>query len=392
MTYKFANRMDNIKASAIREIFKALADPTVISLGGGSPSSLAFPNEEIAKITEDIFKNEYLTALQYNISEGYPKLRQFMLEDMAKKGNAHDFDDLIITSGAQQAIELTAKVLVNKDDTIICENPSFLGSLNAFKSFECNLVGVDTDDDGVNIASLENALKANKNVKFIYLIPNFQNPMGVTMSFSKRKAVLRLAKEYNTLILEDNPYGELRFSGEDIPSIKSLDDEGHVIYAGSFSKILSPGLRVGYLLAPKPIIEKTVVAKQSADVHTTILSQLICYKFLTECNISEHLTKIRGIYKAKAELMLSEIDKKFDKRIKYTKPEGGLFIWCTLPTGVSMQEFCKEAIARKVAIVPGNAFLTDENLPSSSFRLNFSTPTDEQIVTAIDILSQIPID
>ena len=392
MNYNFSSRMGNLKASAIREILKLTADPNVISFAAGSPSIKAFPNEIIEKITADILKNNPFLALQYNITEGYAPLREVLKEMMKTRYNmSTENNNLVVTTGAQQAIELTTKVLINKGDTIIAENPTFLGSLNSFKSYEANLVGVPVLEDGIDISQLEKALIANENTKFIYVIPNFQNPTGVTMSLEKRKAVYALASKYDVLILEDNPYGDLRFTGEHIPTIKSMDTENRVIYCGSFSKVLSPGLRVGYCFAPDEIIEKVVVCKQCADVHTTILSQMICYEFLTKYNFDEHISYLCDIYKHKAQLMMGEMAEKLDKSITFTKPEGGLFIWCTLPQDVDMMEFCKTAVLNKVAVVPGSAFLTDESIGSNSFRVNFSTPSDEDIVKGIDILSKIKL-
>lgn len=392
MNYSFASRMDNLTASTIREIFKFASDPKVISLAAGSPSSLAFPHEQIQEITTKIFSQSPTLALQYNITEGYAPLREFCLQTMKNENSVNETDDLLITTGAQQAIELFTKALINKGDTILCENPSFLGSINSFKSYEANLVSVNTDNDGVNLVDLELKLSQNPNTKFIYLIPNFSNPSGITTSLLKRKKVYEIACKYNVLILEDNPYGALRFNDLHIPNIKSFDTDGRVAYVGSFSKILSPGIRVGFLLANKSILEKCVICKQCSDVHTPMISQMICHEFVSNYDLNAHIQKLCDIYSKKASLMLSEIDKKFDKRISHTSPNGGLFIWCTLPDHVNMLTFCKKAIEEKVAIVPGNAFLVDENLPCQSFRLNYSTPTDEQIINAIDILSKIDLD
>lgn len=390
MNFNFSKRLDNLHASAIREILKFTTDPTVISFAAGSPATEALSAEMITDLSKKVMEKDPILALQYNITEGYTPLREKIISMMNTRYNqGKDFDRLAITSGAQQAIELTAKILLDKNDTVICENPSFLGSLNAFKSYETKFVSVDIEDDGINVEMLEKKLIQNKNVKFIYLIPNFQNPTGVTMSYEKRKKVYELACKYDTLILEDNPYGDLRFDGDDIPTIKSLDTEGRVIYCGSFSKVLAPGLRVGFALAHEKIIDKITVCKQCADVHTPMLSQLICYEFLTNNDFDAHIEKLRKIYKQKAHLMLSEIEKKFDKRIKYTVPEGGLFIWCTLPDGMNSMEFCKKCVDEKVATVPGSAFLIDESTGSSSFRMNFSTPSDEQIIKGIDIISKI---
>ena len=230
-------------------------------------------------------------------------------------------DDLIVTSGAQQAIELASKVLCNEGDTLIAESPSFIGSLNAFRSFNVNLIGIEQEEGGMKLDELERVMKNAPGQKVIYVIPNFQNPTGSTMSFEKRKGIYELACKYNGVIIEDNPYGDLRFAGESVPSIKSLDKEGRVIYVGSFSKILAPGLRVGYACAPQEIFQKMVVCKQVSDVHTSIWPQLVCFKFMKECDLDEHFNKLRLIYKRKCGLMLENMDKYFSSKISYTRPD-----------------------------------------------------------------------
>lgn len=385
----FSYRISGVQPSAIREILKSTADPNVISFAAGNPAPEAFPVEDIRRISNEILTEEPIAALQYSITEGYPKLRKWLKEDMKKKGNFDETDqDLIITSGAQQAIETCAKIFCNEGETIICESPSFIGSLNAFRSYNAKLVGVEMDNDGMIPEKLEAALKANPRTAFIYTIPNFQNPMGVTLSLERRKQILELAYKYNVLIVEDNPYGELRFAGVDVPSIKSIDTKGHVIYAGSFSKVLSPGLRVGYMIASKSIIGKATVALQTSTVHTNIWAQMVAYRFVTEVNFEEHLEKLREIYKNKSRLMLNSLNFAMPRSINFTEPEGGLFLWGTLPCG-DMQKFCKAAIAEKVAVVPGSAFLVDESQPCLGFRLNYSTPTDEQIEKGVEILAKV---
>lgn len=390
MNYLFSDKVTGLKASAIREILKFTAFPDVISFAAGNPSPEAFPAEAVKEITERTLTENPVAALQYSITEGYTPLRDTLKKRLASQNSYNgDIDDLIITSGGQQGNELSCKVFLNEGDTLICESPSFIGSLNSFKSYNVNLVGVEMDDEGIDLEKLEAAIKSNKNVKVIYLIPNFQNPTGKCMSYERRKAVYKLAQKYDVMILEDNPYGEIRFEGEDIPSVKSLDTDGRVIYVGSFSKILAPGIRVGFVSAPKEVIQKIVVCKQVADVHTNILAQIIADEFLNKYDIDAHLEKIRGIYRAKCGLMLSEIEKNFSKKISVTHPQGGLFIWATLPDGCDMMGFCKKAVEAKVAVVPGNAFTVHEDDPTSSFRLNFSTPTDEQLVKGCEILGKM---
>lgn len=392
MDYQFSERIKTIKASAIREIFKLTADPSVISFAAGNPSPDAFPVKAIAEITADIFANEPVEALQYNITEGYLPLRNYLKENLLANMNCYnpDLDDVITVTGGQQGVDLVCKVLCNEGDTVLCENPSFVGALNAIKAYKTNLVGIDLEEDGLNLEQLEHALKTEKNVKLLYVIPNFQNPSGITTSLEKRKAIYALCKQYGVLILEDNPYGMLRFEGEDVPNIKSMDKDGIVIYDGSFSKLLSPGMRVGFLSLPKEISAKVVVAKQVNDVHTNILAQMTCHRFVTKYDFDAHIARLRELYRHKCGLMLEQLDKHFDKSTTYTRPQGGLFIWGTLPEHVDMMQFCRDAVAKKVAVVPGSAFLPhEETMVSHSFRMNFSMPSDEQIETGIRILGEM---
>lgn len=394
MEYKFSNKVTGLQASAIREILKFTSDPEVISFAAGNPAPEAFPTERIAEISDDLLRNDPILALQYSITEGYTPLRDFLKEWLGSKNCFHpEFDELIVTSGGQQANELSCKVLLNEGDTLLCESPSFIGSLNAFRSYNVNLVGVDMEDDGINIEKLEDALKKQPNVKVLYLIPNFQNPTGRTMSFEKRKAVYELACRYDFIILEDDPYGELRFAGENIPSIKSLDTEGRVIYSSTFSKLISSGFRTGFVSAPAPIIQKMIVCKQVSDVHSNIWAQVVSHRFITTVDREAHFNKLRAIYKKKSDLMCSYIDEGFSKQVSYIRPQGGLFVWCTLPDSCDMNEFCKKAVQEyKIAIVPGNSFSIDENEVSHSFRLNYSTPTNENIEKGMEILAKMTRD
>ncbi len=390
MDYIFSDKISSLKPSAIREILKATSDPNVIPLAAGNPSAEAFPVEEVKKITKEILDEDPILALQYGVTEGYTPLRELISSYMKEKYNiGKESDSIIITAGAQQIMDLATKVLLNEGDTVICEAPSFIGSLNCFRSYNAKLCGVEVESDGINTEKLEEALKTEKNVKFIYTIPNFQNPSGVTMSLEKRKKVYELAKKYNVLILEDNPYGDLRVSGEHLPSIKSFDEDGIVIYGGSFSKILSPGIRVGYVIANEQLIAKMTVGKQATDVHTPMLTQLIVYKWMKNYDFEKHIEKICGIYKSKLELMCDNIDKHFGDKVTYVRPEGGLFVWCKLRDDIDMLSFCAEAVKNKVAVVPGTAFMMNADDKTQCFRMNFSTPSDEKIVKGIEILGDI---
>ena len=388
--YTFADRVANLQPSAIREILKFTSDPAVIPFAAGNPSPEAFPSKEVAEISAKLLEENPVGALQYSVTEGYPPLRELLAQTMKQKYNiGREFDSLLVTSGAQQVMDLATKSLCNEGDTILCEDPSFIGSLNAFRSYGIRLTGIPMEEDGMDMAALEKALQADKRVRFIYTIPNFQNPSGITMSFAKRKALYELAKRYGVLILEDNPYGDIRFAGEHIPAIKSMDEDGIVIYAGTFSKVLSPGMRVGYAVAPSPIIAKMTVCKQTADVHSNIWAQMVAERFMREYDFEAHLTRIRGIYREKSRLMMDLMDSELGGIVTYHPIEGGLFLWCTLPDGVNMMDFCTTAVHNKVAVVPGTAFLADESASCQSFRVNYSTPTDQQLVDGMQILGRL---
>lgn len=389
MNYTFSDKVNGLQPSAIREILKYTSLPGVISFAAGNPSADAFPAEEIARISADILKNNPVSALQYSVTEGYTPLRECLKSRLSQKGCFGTDDELIITSGAQQATDLLTKVLCNEGDTVICESPTFIGSLNAFRSYNVNLCGVPMDEDGMNIPALEKALENEKNVKFIYTIPNFQNPTGITTSVEKRKRIYDLAVKYGVMILEDDPYGEIRFRGENIPSVKSFDKDGTVVYVGSFSKVLSPGMRIGYASAPNAVIQKMTVCKQVNDVHTNIWSQIVAHRFMTEYDFEAHLQRIRKIYLRKSEHMQKTLLKYMPKNVSFTDPDGGLFVWCNMPVGSDMPAFAKEAVQKNVAVVPGNAFLTDENDQSFGFRLTYATPSDDEISRGIEILGDI---
>lgn len=393
MEYIFSDKISSLQPSAIREILKATADPAIIPLAAGNPAPDAFPVDEVREITADILATHPIDALQYGVSEGYQPLREKMAQWMKERENINaSADEVLIVSGATQIMDLVTKVLCNEGDTVICEEPSFIGSLNCFRSYGCKLKGVPVEADGMNMEALEEALNTTPNAKFIYTIPNFQNPSGTTMSLEKRRKMYELAKKYGVIILEDNPYGELRVAGTAVPTLKSMDTEDIVVYAGSFSKILSPGLRVAYCIAPKPILAKMTVGKQASDVHTAMLNQLIVYEWLTKYDVAKHIEKIRNIYRKKLDLICNCIDKELGGFVEYVRPEGGLFVWCKLPDDVDMLDFCKRGVEKKVAVVPGNAFLTDDTVECHYIRLNFSTPSDEAIKEGLARLGQVAAD
>ncbi len=390
MNYKFSNKISSLQPSAIREILKASSIPGMISLAAGNPAPDAFPIDAIQEISQDIFKNHPIEALQYGVTEGYqPLIERVKIWLKESKGIGTDNDSLIITSGAQQVMDLTTKVLCNEGDVVVAETPSFIGSLNCFRAYNVRLRGVSIEDDGINIAELEKALQEENNARFIYVIPNFQNPSGVTMSFEKRKAVYELAQKYDKIILEDNPYGDTRVAGEEIPSIKSLDTDGRVVYAGTFSKVMAPGIRVGYVLGPSPVVAKMTVGKQTSDVHTPMFNQMLVEKWMRDYDINEHIAKIKDCYRERLNFMCDRIDEELGDYVKYVRPQGGLFVWCDLPESIDMLEFCNKAIEKNVAVVPGTAFIVNADDKFNAIRLNFSTPTMEAMDKGISLLGEI---
>ena len=389
MSISVSEKFANMKPSATREILKATSDPSVIAFAGGSPAVDAFPCEEVKRVSAEILRENPVSALVYGVSEGYEPLRNTVREWLKKRNNiGTDDDTIIITAGGTQVMDITTRIMTNPGDTIICEEPSFIGSLNAFRSHGCKLKGVPIDSDGMNINEFEKAMKECPDAKFIYTIPNFQNPGGTTLSLEKRKAMYRLAKENGLLILEDDPYGNLRVDGEDVPSIKSLDTDGIVIYAGSFSKILAPGIRVAYAVVPNYLAQAFTIGKQVSDVHTGVLNQMIVERWFEEYDVDAHIEEIRKIYRKKLNLMCDCLDK-LCPEIEYVRPQGGLFLWAKLPDNVDMLDYCKRLVEKKVAVVPGTAFMIDDEAPCHYIRMNFSTPSDENIVKGVEIMAQV---
>lgn len=383
MSRAISKHMANMNPSLIREIFKAAQKEGMISFTAGSPSPSEFPVQELAELSQAVFSEQAIQALSYGITEGYEPLRRWIEDDLTACGICGEQDNTIVISGGQQALDFTAKCLIDDGDTILVEGPTFLNALNTFRTYGARLVAVPMDAQGMDTDALEEALRREKNVKFIYTIPNFQNPMGVTLSAARRRRMYELAVQYDVMILEDDPYGKLRYSGESVLAIKTLDHSSHVIYTSSFSKVIAPGIRVAYLCAPRELVAKMVVAKQCVDVHTNMISQLLVYAYLTHYDLNEHIRLCCEHYRAKRDAMLSAIDRYFPKSVAVTRPEGGLFLWVTLPKGCSGMEFQRRAIEQGVAAVPGLPFFA-ENMPDDrGLRLNFSVPSAEQIEEGI---------
>lgn len=390
MAYALSEKFAALKPSAVREILKVTSQPGMIAFAGGSPDSAAFPCEEVKKISSEILNENPVSALVYGVSEGYEPLRKTVAEWLKRRDNiGSDNDCVIITAGGTQVMDITTRIMTSPGDTVICEEPSFIGSLNCFRSHGCKLAGVPIDADGMNIDALEKVIAENPDAKFIYTIPNFQNPGGTTMSLEKRKRLYELAKQNDLLILEDDPYGNLRVEGVPVPSIKSMDTDGIVIYAGSFSKILAPGLRVAYAVVPKEAAAAFTIGKQVSDVHTGVLNQMIVNRWFAEYDVDKHIEKIRKIYRRKLSLMCDCLDEYCGGFIEYVRPQGGLFVWVKLPDNVDMLKFVNRLLDYKVAVVPGSAFMIDDSAPCSYIRLNFSTPSDDEIIKGVQIMGTV---
>lgn len=388
MSISISNHMAEMNPSLIREIFKAAQKEGMISFTAGSPSASEFPVAELAEISKTVFSEKAVLALSYGITEGYQPLRQWVIDLLGREGISSDGDDTIVISGGQQALDFTAKCLINDGDTILVEAPTFLNALNTFRTYGANLVGIPMDDNGMDIDALEKALQTEKNVKFIYTIPNFQNPMGVTLSAERRRRMYDLAVKYDVMILEDDPYGKLRYSGEPVPAIKTLDRGAHVIYTSSFSKVIAPGIRVAYICAPKALIAKMVVAKQCVDVHTNMICQVLVHEYVTHYDLDEHIKLCCDHYRIKRDAMLAAIGKYFPSSVAVTHPEGGLFLWATLPEGYSGLALHQKTTAAGVAAVPGAPFFAENAANDRGFRMNFSVPSLEQIDEGVKRMGQ----
>lgn len=386
---KFSDKVKHLEASAIREIFKLLAKPGVISFAGGAPDPKLFPKKELAEIAADILEKQGEVALQYGVTEGYAPLRQWVKDRLTSQGILNGNDETIIVSGGQQGIDLAAKSLLNPGDGVVCEEPSFIGGLNSFRVNNAELYGVSVKEDGMDMEQLEDVLKSHANIKIVYTIATFQNPSGITMSLEKRKKLLALAEAYDFMIFEDNPYGELRFSGEEVPTMKSMDQTGRVVYFGSFSKILSPGLRLGFVSCDPALMERMIICKQVEDVHTNVLSQMIAYEFVTRYNIDEHIGKLRAVYGKKCQLMMECMDKYFPTSVTHTCPQGGLFLFCTMPEGFDSKAVMGKALEQGVAFVPGATTMIDDKATYNTFRMNYSTASEEDIEKGIRILGDV---
>ena len=388
--YNFSKRIEEVSPGAVKNILKLMADPEIISFGGGSPAKESFPVDTIQDIVDKTLKDNGNKVLQYGVTEGWQPLREAYLEHIAyPKGVKASLENVITTSGATQGIKLSVDVFLDYGDVVLVESPTFLGTLMIFDKYFINCIPVETDENGIIIEDLE--LKIKKyNPKMLYCIPTFQNPTGKTLPLERRKKIAQLASTYNFIVLEDDPYCDLRYKGKVLPQIKSFDETGNVILLNSFSKIISPGLRVGTVVAEKEIIEKILVSKQCSDTHTSNLTQAICAEFLNRGLLPSHIESITSMYSKRLDTMLDCIKKYFPAETKYTQPEGGLFVWAELPGDPDIQKLLEKATKEyKVAFVPGNPFYINPNDGRKSIRLNFSSNTPEIIEEGMKRLGEV---
>lgn len=392
-TYNFARRMKGLNENVIREIFKFTQLPDIISFAGGLPAADSFPVDELKKISAKVFEKMGSQVLQYGITEGYNPLRDFIVSWVQRYKIDTIGENVLILSGSSQGIDLVAKSFINPRDYVAVEEPSFLSAIQTFRGYEANIMPLKTDEYGLVLDGLEEKLQKYK-PKLLYIIPHFQNPTGVTLSYERRKRLMEIISKTDVIVIEDDPYVELRyytdlaFNGERLPALKAYDDNNQVIYLGSFSKIVAPGLRVGYAIADKQILQKMIICKQANDLHTSNLSQAIVYEFATT-GLLKHIKKINADYCVKRDHMLNMLDKYMKGKAYWTKPDGGLFIWLTLPKGMNSQNLLEKAVEKKVAFIPGFPFYARQHEGENTMRLNFSNGSVKQIEEGIKRLSEI---
>lgn len=380
----FADRMNRVHKSFIREILKVTEDSNIISFAGGLPNPKSFPIEEVKKSVSTVLSENGEECLQYSTTEGYRPLREYIAKRYLKQGLKVDADEILITNGSQQGIDLIGKVFLNKGDKVLVESPTYLAAIQSFGMYEPQFRSVPLLEDGVDTDALEEILNTEK-IKLFYSVTNFQNPTGITYSKQKRQEVAEILKNHNTVFVEDNPYGEIRFLGEDIPPVKAYLEDS--ILFGSFSKTVSPGMRLGWIVANEEVMEKIIIAKQASDLHSNYFTQRVVYQYLIDHEVDEHIEKIKEMYRNQRNLMVSMIGEHFPKGVKYTEPEGGMFLWVTLPEDLSSMDLFELAIKENVAFVPGQAFYADGS-GENTLRLNFSNSDEERIEEGIKRLGK----
>ncbi len=380
--------MKRMESKEMKEILELADVPGLISFAGGLPAPELFPIEELKASSIEVLDSVGRKALQYNDPVGYGPLREWVAKRMKTVDVSVEAKDILITSGSQQGLDFAGKVFLDEGDIVLCESPSYLGAINALGAYECDFLEVPTDDDGMIIAELEKIAASNDKIKLVYVIPEFQNPTGKTWSNKRREEFMEVIEKYGLIVLEDNPYGELRYGGESKKSLKSMDKSDRVVYLGTFSKILSPGIRIGWVCAGEETMDMFVKVKQRSDVHTNSVSQMEVANFLENNDIDEHISKIKELYGNRRDLMLETIDECFPEGVDITRPDGGLFLWAVLPEKIDAKEMLKKAVEKNVGFVPGGAFFPNGG-NKNTMRLSFSNMQEEKIVEGIKILAEV---
>ncbi|MGI6453911.1 MAG: PLP-dependent aminotransferase family protein [Syntrophomonadaceae bacterium] len=389
MVFKYARRMEELRASEIREILKVTARPEIISFAGGLPAPELFPVEEILTVNRIVLQEQGSKALQYTTTEGFDPLRKWIAaRTNNKQGTSFDFDNVLITHGSQQALDLSGKVFLDEGDVVLCESPTYLAALSAFKAYGCQFAEVPTDAQGMIPDELENILANTPKAKIIYVIPDFQNPTGRTWSLDRREQLVKAAMKYQVMVIEDNPYGELRFEGEALPSVKSFDQTGCVLCLGSFSKIFCPGYRIGWVAGDKRIIQKYVLVKQGADLQCNTIAQMEIAKYLELFDIDEHIGRIREVYRRRRDLTVKTMEEEFPPQVTFTRPQGGLFAWIELPDHINARDVLLKSLEKNVAFVPGGSFFPNTS-KENTFRINFSNMPEDRIIEGLKSLGQV---
>jgi DNA-binding transcriptional MocR family regulator len=389
MKIQLARRMQKIKASEIRELLKLTQLPDMISFAGGLPAPETFPVEDFRVAMDRMIETQGRRALQYSTTDGDADLREAIAERMNRtRGTQVTAGEILITSGSQQGLDISGKILLDEGDVVLCESPTYMGAIQAFVPYAPRFIEIPTDDDGMQLDELEAVLGREDRVRMIYVIPDFQNPSGRTWSLERRKGLIELANRFTVPVIEDSPYGELRFEGEDIPSIKSLDTEGLVVHLGTFSKTFCPGLRVAWLAAEPELRRKYELVKQGTDLHTSTLTQLVVLEYLNRFDIDANIQAIRDLYKQRREVMLECMDEMMPEGVRYTRPQGGMFLWLELPEGAEARVVLERCLKEKVAFVPGSSFFPNGG-HENTLRVNYSVSNPEKIRIGMEKMARV---
>ncbi len=383
MAFQFAKRMDNIKGSTIREVLKLTEKPEVISFGGGMPASEFFPIDEMQKVTMKVLEEDGQKALQYGPTDGFLPLREKVAKRLGGIGIENiSADNILFTAGSQQGLDFCGKVFLDPGDAVVCERPSYLGAINAFRAYECQFIDIPMDDEGILMEDLERVLRSNKRIKFIYVIPDFQNPTGKSWSVERRKALVVLANRYDKVIIEDNPYYELRYSGEPKPAIKSFDTQDRVVFLGTFSKTLAPGLRIGWICAGDEILGKYNLIKQGADLQVNSLTQRQINTYMEMYDLDARIEELIKVYRSRREVMVEQMKKHFPKEVNISIADGGLFLWVEFPEHINTTELMPRVLEKNVAYIPGAPFYPNGGGENTA-RFSFSAMPEEKIIEGI---------